>query len=189
MSTRAIAPIVGASDFTVSKDLQGVRDLAPDAGPRQITGRDGTALLRSLAMRVYMSLSLSLHCCAQCLQHPRTVIPSSPVFVRGASGRFFPDERGASGPFDPDRRSRATVAIWPPCGQGAARASRAVNPSSPVFVRGTWEVSPTCSRMSFFTVQSLVPTTGAIARDDKQRPPQHPVKGAPGRGVCGKTAG
>ena len=110
MSTRAIAPIVGASDFTVSKDLQGVRDLAPDAGPRQITGRDGTALLRSLAMRVYMflSLSLSLHCCAQCLQHcyvhclqhPRAVIPSRPVFCRGsASGETF-----VSG----ERRSRTT---------------------------------------------------------------------------------
>lgn len=29
MSTRAIAPIVGASNFTVSKDLQGARDLTP----------------------------------------------------------------------------------------------------------------------------------------------------------------
>src|SRR5699024_1102822 len=41
MSTRAIAPIVGASNYTVSKDLQGVRDLAPDAGPRTKTGLDG----------------------------------------------------------------------------------------------------------------------------------------------------
>ena len=46
MSTRAIAPIVGASNYTVSKDLQGVRDLAPDAGPRQITGRDGKTYTR-----------------------------------------------------------------------------------------------------------------------------------------------
>ena len=49
-------------------------------GPRG----SGKALARSLAMRVYMSLSLSLHCSTHCLQHPRTVIPSSPVFVRGA---------------------------------------------------------------------------------------------------------
>lgn len=30
MSTRAIAPIVGASNFTVSKDLQGARNLTPE---------------------------------------------------------------------------------------------------------------------------------------------------------------
>lgn len=43
MSTRAIAPIVGASDRTVRYDLadRGGQDFPPDAEPRQITGRDG----------------------------------------------------------------------------------------------------------------------------------------------------
>ena len=42
MSTRAIAPIVGASHMTVKNDLDsGVKNFTPDASPRQITGRDG----------------------------------------------------------------------------------------------------------------------------------------------------
>ena len=41
MSTRAIAPIVGASDFTVRQDIAGARNLAGETEPRQITGRDG----------------------------------------------------------------------------------------------------------------------------------------------------
>lgn len=48
MSTRAIAPIVGASDRTVRYDLadRGGQDFPPDAEPRQITGRDGKTYTR-----------------------------------------------------------------------------------------------------------------------------------------------
>ena len=41
MSTRAIAPIVGASQKTVDRDLRAESFDSPDASPRQITGRDG----------------------------------------------------------------------------------------------------------------------------------------------------
>lgn len=41
MSTRAIAPIVGVGDSTVQRDLADAPSGAPDAEPRQITGRDG----------------------------------------------------------------------------------------------------------------------------------------------------
>lgn len=44
MSTRAIAAIVGVSNFTVSKDLQGVRDLTPEPEPDpQETARSAVA--------------------------------------------------------------------------------------------------------------------------------------------------
>lgn len=47
MSTRAIAPIVGASPRTVAYDLDSpVQDCTPDAEPRQITGRDGKTYTR-----------------------------------------------------------------------------------------------------------------------------------------------
>lgn len=41
MTTRAIAPVVGASDFTVRQDIAGARNLAGAAGPRTKTGLDG----------------------------------------------------------------------------------------------------------------------------------------------------
>ena len=41
MTTRAIAPVVGASDFTVRQDIAGARNLAGEAGPRTKTGLDG----------------------------------------------------------------------------------------------------------------------------------------------------
>lgn len=41
MSTRAIAPIVGASKSQIADDLAGVQNRTPDAEPRQIIGRDG----------------------------------------------------------------------------------------------------------------------------------------------------
>lgn len=43
MSTRAIAPIVGAHHDTVATDLRAVGNPTPDAEPRQITGRDGNS--------------------------------------------------------------------------------------------------------------------------------------------------
>lgn len=42
MSTRAIAPVVGTSDFTVREDIKaGARNLAPAPEPREVTGLDG----------------------------------------------------------------------------------------------------------------------------------------------------
>ena len=42
MTTRAIAPVVGASHMTVKNDLDaGVKNFTPDAGPRTKTGLDG----------------------------------------------------------------------------------------------------------------------------------------------------
>lgn len=47
MSTRAIAPIVGASHMSVARDLGSpVTTVTPDAEPRQITGRDGKTYTR-----------------------------------------------------------------------------------------------------------------------------------------------
>lgn len=46
MSTRAIAPIVGASKSQIADDLAGVQNRTPAAGPRQITGRDGKTYTR-----------------------------------------------------------------------------------------------------------------------------------------------
>lgn len=38
MSTRAIAPIVGVSNFTVAKDIEGVRNLTPEPAPVEVDG-------------------------------------------------------------------------------------------------------------------------------------------------------
>lgn len=46
MSTRAIAPIVGAHHDTVATDLRAVGNPTPATEPRQITGRDGKTYTR-----------------------------------------------------------------------------------------------------------------------------------------------
>lgn len=38
MSTRAIAPLVGVSNYTVAKDLEGVRELTPEPAPVEVEG-------------------------------------------------------------------------------------------------------------------------------------------------------
>ena len=86
----------------------------------------------------------------------------SPFTVRGASGPFDPDDsmsrwtvRGASGRFFPDERM------------------------SDCTVRGASDAFASDDCMSRTTVAWFAPTTGAIARDDKQRPPQ--TSQGPGR--------
>ena len=59
LSSRAIAPVVGASDFTVRQDIAGARNLAGAAGPRTKTGLDGITALLAWAGRDVAALKVS----------------------------------------------------------------------------------------------------------------------------------
>ena len=76
----------------------------------------------------------------------------------------------------------SALTVWGGSGRGWNVLS---TPSSDFTARGASGPFDPDDSMSRWTVRYPAPTTGAIARDDEKRPPQHPREGTPGRALHG----